>query len=137
MNLANAAHWLQRLELMYPCSGRRRAYTPLFFSDAAFTPMLQSTVDTYLLHLLRLHVPPARLAGYSFHSFRIGFACALLAGAAVGVAAIHHEGTERARAEYGAGVVHTGRADDVLGKDSGRPSRDVGDQQAEVVPLVL
>jgi hypothetical protein len=77
---ANAAHWLQRLELMYPCSGRRRAYTPLFFSDAAFTPMLQSTVDTYLLHLLlRLHVPPARLAGYSFHSFRIGFACALLA----------------------------------------------------------
>jgi hypothetical protein len=76
---ANAAHWLQRLELRFPCSGHHRATTPLFFSDARFSPMLQSTVDTYLLHLLRLHVPAESLPGYSFHSFRIGFACALLA----------------------------------------------------------
>ncbi len=76
---ANAAHWLQRLELLFPCSGHRRASTPLFFSDSAFTPMLHSTVDTYLLHLLRIHVPADALPGYSFHSFRIGFACALLA----------------------------------------------------------
>jgi integrase len=76
---ANAARWLQRLELRYPCTGSRRAATPLFFSNAAFAPMLHSTVDTYLLHLLRLHVSPESLPGNSFHSFRIGFACALLA----------------------------------------------------------
>ena len=35
-------------------------------------------MDTYLGHLLKLHFP-TDAAKYSFHSFRIGFACALLA----------------------------------------------------------
>ena len=40
--------------------------------------MRHSTVDTYLGHFLKLHLSAvARM--YSFHSFRIGFACALLA----------------------------------------------------------
>ena len=41
--------------------------------------MTHSTVDTYLGHLLRANVPADQVASYSFHSFRIGFACALLA----------------------------------------------------------
>lgn len=77
---ANAAAWLQRLELRYPRHGVQRRPTPLFFSEArSFTPMSHSTVDTYLNHLLRLNVPAAEVDNYSFHSLRIGFACALLA----------------------------------------------------------
>ena len=41
--------------------------------------MTHSTVDTYLGHLLRVNVPADKVASYSFHSSRIGFACALLA----------------------------------------------------------
>ena len=51
--------------------------TPLFVSSAALEPMLHSTVDCYLEHLL--NVSEERVSAYSFHSFRIGFACALLA----------------------------------------------------------
>jgi len=40
--------------------------------------MYHSTVDTYLKRLLNLHLGEAA-GNYSFHSFRIGFACALLA----------------------------------------------------------
>jgi hypothetical protein len=79
-DVANAAWWLQRLELAFPVRGARRLYTALFFTDArSFTPMSQSTVDTYLGHILRVNVAPDKVASYSFHSFRIGFACALLA----------------------------------------------------------
>jgi integrase len=77
---ANAAAWLRRLELLFPCRGTRRLSAPLFFEDArSFAPITHSTVDTYLTHLLRLHVPASEVGSYSFHSFRIGFACALLA----------------------------------------------------------
>ena len=47
-------------------------------TDANLTPLRHSTVDTFLEHLLRLHFG-ADAVKYSFHSFRIGFACALLA----------------------------------------------------------
>jgi len=47
-------------------------------ADASLSPLHHSTVDTYLGHLLKLHFG-ADAAKYSFHSFRIGFACALLA----------------------------------------------------------
>ena len=33
----------------------------------------------YLDHLLDVHVPAEKVASYSVHSLRIGFACALLA----------------------------------------------------------
>ena len=36
-------------------------------------------MDCYLEHLLRANVPAERVKAYSFHSFRVGFACALLA----------------------------------------------------------
>jgi len=41
--------------------------------------MLLSSVDYHLEHLLRANVPEERIKAYSFHSSRIGFACALLA----------------------------------------------------------
>jgi hypothetical protein len=79
-DIANAASWLQRLELAFPLHGARRLKTPLFFTEGvSFTPMGHSTVDTYLGHLLVVNVPADKVAGFSFHSFRIGFACALLA----------------------------------------------------------
>ena len=50
----------------------------LFFTDSKLSAMHHSTVDTYLGHFLKLHLGAAA-DKYSFHSFRIGFACALLA----------------------------------------------------------
>ena len=41
--------------------------------------MTHSIVDTHLGHLLRVNAPADQVASYSFHLFRIGFACALLA----------------------------------------------------------
>jgi hypothetical protein len=75
---ANAAAWLQRIELALPVRGDQRASTALFVVDANLTPLRHSAVDTYLGHLLNLHFG-ANASKYSFHSFRIGFACALLA----------------------------------------------------------
>ena len=75
---ANAATWLRQIELQFPVHGARRAAVALFFTDSKLSAMHHSTVDTYLGHFLKLHLGAA--AGkYSFHSFRIGFACALLA----------------------------------------------------------
>jgi hypothetical protein len=75
---ANAATRLLQLELSFPVHGARRASTALFFTDAKLTPMHHSTVDTYLGHFLALHLKD-NAKSYSFHSFRVGFACALLA----------------------------------------------------------
>jgi integrase len=77
---ANAATWLRRIELSFPCSGTSRLHTPLFFSNARdFSPIVHSAVDR-LLHLLLCRLLPEPAASrHSFHSFRIGFACALLA----------------------------------------------------------
>ena len=77
---ANAAHWLQRLELRFPCHGQHRKARPLFFEEAkTFRPMSHGTVDRYLGLLLRVLVTEAEACKCSFHSFRVGFACALLA----------------------------------------------------------
>ena len=75
---ANAASWLRRLELKFPVSGPRRTSIAMFFTDSKLTAMHHSTIDTYLGHFLKLHLGAAA-DSYSFHSFRIGFACALLA----------------------------------------------------------
>jgi hypothetical protein len=77
---ANAASWLRRLEIAFPCHGTNRRSSPLFFSDACGNdPITHSTVDTYLRHFLLLHVSSEEAESYSFHSFRIGFATSLLA----------------------------------------------------------
>ena len=75
---ANAATWLRKLELKLPVHGAQRSTVALFVTNSKLSEMRHSTVDTYLGHFLKLHLGAA--AGrYSFHSFRIGFACALLA----------------------------------------------------------
>ena len=78
-DVANVARWLLRLELRLPLRRGQRAVTLLFVSSAALQPVLHSTVDCYPEHLLRANVPEERTKAYSFHSFRIGFSCALLA----------------------------------------------------------
>ena len=47
--------------------------------NAATIPVSHSAVDTYLCHLLHLYLSVEEASKYSFHSFRIGFATALLA----------------------------------------------------------
>jgi hypothetical protein len=77
---ANAAHWLQRLELRFPCYAQERQARSLFFEDTkAFRPMSHGTAGRYLGLLLRSLMPEADAVKYSFHSFRVGFASALLA----------------------------------------------------------
>ena len=77
---ANAAHWLQRLELQFPCHAQERQARPLFCEDAkTFRPMSHGTVDRYLGLLLRSLLPEAEPVKYSFHSSRVGFASAPLA----------------------------------------------------------
>ena len=75
---ANAATWLRRMELSFPVHGPQRAQVAVFFTDTNLTTMHHSTVDTYLGYFLKLYLGAAA-SNFSFHSFRIGFACALLA----------------------------------------------------------
>ena len=76
----NAASWLKRPELALPCPGAARRTRALFVEDTkSLTPLSHATVDRYLSRLLRAFLPPAEAAKYSFHSFRVGLACALLA----------------------------------------------------------
>jgi hypothetical protein len=76
---ANSAARLRSIELAHPLHGPSRSSTPLFFTTAhSFQPITHSTVDRLLGHLLQLHFPTTA-SSYSFHSFRIGFACCLLA----------------------------------------------------------
>ena len=77
---ANAAHWLQRLELQFPCHAQESQARPLFCEDAkTFRPMSHGTVDRYLGLLLPLLMPEAETVKYSFHSSRVGVASAPLA----------------------------------------------------------
>ena len=76
----NAPSWLQRLELRLPCHGSDRKSRPLFTEDhLGRAPMSHATVDRLLGLLLRAFLPEDEAKVYSFHSFRVGFACALLA----------------------------------------------------------
>ena len=75
---AYAATWLRKIELAFPVTAANRSLVALFVTDLSFSPMRHSTVDTYLSYFLRLHLGTVA-KNYSFHSFRIGFACALLA----------------------------------------------------------
>ena len=75
----NACDWLLRIELRYPLHGGARSRHALFFRDEKLTPMTQSTLDTYLHHLLCLYLTEEDARKRSFHSFRIGLACCLRA----------------------------------------------------------
>ena len=75
----NAATALAQLERVLPVASELRAKTPLFVMGSTMQPMTASRADTLLAHLVRLVVPENQRCFYSWHSFRIGLACALLA----------------------------------------------------------
>ena len=78
---ANAAAALRDYELAFPLGGRPRSSVPLFSMDPASLdePLRASTMDAVMAALFRLIMGASRAACFSFHSFRIGVACALLA----------------------------------------------------------
>jgi len=78
---ANAAAALRDYELAFPLGGRPRSSVPLFSMDPASLdePLRASTMDAVMTALFRLIMGASRAACFSFHSFRIGVACALLA----------------------------------------------------------
>jgi integrase len=76
---ANAASCLGNIELHFPSRGTTRKTTPLFFCDERMSAMSRATLDSNLAFLLQFNFGEAKAALYSFHSFRIGFACSLLA----------------------------------------------------------
>ena len=74
----NAALRLRDNELRHPCHGEHRAATPLF-ADFAGKPYTHSKLDLWL-NLVLVHLyGAARAKLYSWHSMRIGLACALRA----------------------------------------------------------
>ena len=75
---ANAAARLRDLELALPCRGTRRRNHALFVVDANLKAMTHPVLDKHLSRLLRVLMTSKEAERYSFHSFRIGFACALL-----------------------------------------------------------
>jgi hypothetical protein len=75
----NAAAALAQLERTLPVAPELRSTTPLFVMGSTMQPMTASRADTLLAHLVRLVVPENQRNFYSWHSFRIGLACALLA----------------------------------------------------------
>lgn len=78
-SVTNAAAALARLELALPVHPLRRNATPLFVSTRSLTPMVTTVADSLLAGLLRCIMPAAECGKYSWHSFRIGLACSLLA----------------------------------------------------------
>jgi hypothetical protein len=80
---ANAASWLLRLALLFPRSRLQYQNTPLFFVEAVFAPLRHAPADTYLHHLPCAIISDAEASTYPLHSFRIGFACALLVAGAL------------------------------------------------------
>ena len=79
----NAAARLATLELTCPVPAVQRRTTPLFISDARRSAIKASAADRLLAGLLVHAIESAeRRRHYSWHSFRIGLACALLAAGA-------------------------------------------------------
>ena len=56
--------------------------TPLFTTDSSFKPMRHRHLEVVLLTLLLSFMSASQASKYSWHSFRIGLACALLAAGA-------------------------------------------------------
>ena len=74
----NAAAALAQLELRVPIAAAERKTSPLFL-EAPSSPLGASRADRLLKYLLRQVMSKDEAARYSWHSFRIGLACALLA----------------------------------------------------------
>ena len=64
-----------------PESSRLRS-TPLFTTDPTFRPMRHRHLEVVLFSLLRVFLSASEVTKYSWHSFRIGLACSLLAAGA-------------------------------------------------------
>ena len=74
----NAAAALAQLELRIPVAAAERRSSPLFM-EAPRTPLGAGRADRLLKHLLHQIMSKSEASRYSWHSFRIGLACALLA----------------------------------------------------------
>jgi hypothetical protein len=73
---SNAARYLRDIELRRPCHGAARTSMPLI-SDEQGRPYTHSVMDTLLQAVLHAVFGSAVAAVHSWHSFRIGLACAL------------------------------------------------------------
>jgi hypothetical protein len=76
------ARRLITLELSCPIVASSRRSTPLFSMTPSFEPMRQSFLRKALRALLLWFLSPEQADWYSWHSFRVGLACALLAAGA-------------------------------------------------------
>jgi hypothetical protein len=78
----NTALRLRTLVLACPVEPGRMKATPLFSANPSFEPMRHHDLDDSLKVLLRDAFGSVLARNYSWHSFRIGLACALLAAGA-------------------------------------------------------
>ena len=74
----NAAKRLRDAELRSPCRGDERQWRPLF-ATAQGKPLNHSSMDRLLFAVLSCTIGALRAKLYSWHSFRVGLACALRA----------------------------------------------------------
>eukprot|EP00965_Chrysotila_dentata_P023187 768587-Pleurochrysis_carterae.AAC.1 len=77
-NPTNAASALRDLELRHPCHGDARATTPLFAASNG-QPYTHHRLDAWLKHQMTTTYDAATASVISWHSLRIGLACALRA----------------------------------------------------------
>jgi hypothetical protein len=75
-NSSSAAYAIRDIELETPCVAADRHRTPLF-ADANGAPFTYAVLHAELRKLLAALYGAKRAAAYSWHSFRIGLACAL------------------------------------------------------------
>ena len=78
----NTAARLRTLVLECPVEPQHLQATPLFSAGPGFEPMRHHHLDAALRALLRRSFGEERAQRYSWHSFRIGLACSLLAAGA-------------------------------------------------------
>ena len=78
----NTAARLRTLVLECPVEPQHLQATPLFSAGPDFAPMRHHHLDAALRALLRQSFGEERAQRYSWHSFRIGLACSLLAAGA-------------------------------------------------------
>ena len=74
----NAARAIAELIMATPIPMERASITPLFCLDCDGTPLYHREADRILAHLLKVTFPEEDSSRWSFHSLRIGAACALL-----------------------------------------------------------
>lgn len=75
----NAAKALRDMELAFPVSSGRRAFVAMFPKENVHTSWSGDSLYRVTKSLVSKVVPAKRVINYSFHSFRIYLACALMA----------------------------------------------------------